>query len=312
MSTTHTTNPSHDDDQLGYQPIQHLKSASGASACAAYTTPGDHEAARQLTNRHLPGLTGAAAVTTDAFTLAQRSLGRVVAANGIAAISGRPGNGKTFTVNDFLHHHPTAVHRQKFWLDMPPRPGTKEVTMRLLRLLGVRFNPRDAQYVLSEELIPHLLGRRIILTIDEAHNLGRAGLQQLRYLHDRCQPLNPGDPGGFAMLLIGSDVDRALAGAAELGSRVTTWIEFAPLDREDMVLAVRSWHPLLKAVPVETLLQVDQRFGRGTWRRWAQLLAALIEVHGRAERRSARTGDPMPDPAALVQAALAAVGQSKR
>ena len=255
--------------------------------------------------RHLAGLTDVAEVRTDTFQLAQVQLARVVRTGGIAAVSGRPGCGKTFSVDYFMRHHPAMDGRVWHWLDMPPKPTTKEVTLRLLRGLGARFNPRDSEYVLTEDLVPLLAGSGMVVVIDEAQNLRAEGLQQLRYLHDRCRPLSPDDPPGWALILVGSTVDRALAGAAELASRVSTWVEFTRLEDQQLIVALRAWSPLLADLPPDVLLRIDARHGRGNWRNWAQFLAAYTDLHTR------RPPNTTEDRKKLVRAALAAVNKNK-
>lgn len=255
--------------------------------------------------RHQPGLRDVAEVHTDTFKLAQLQLGRVVRDGGIAAVSGQPGRGKTFSVDFFLRHHPTMEGRIWHWLDMPPKPTTKEVTLRLLRGLGASFNHRDSEYVLTEDLIPLLGGSGMVVVIDEAQNLRAEGLQQLRYLHDRCRPLSLDDPPGWSLILVGSTVDRALSGAAELASRVSSWVRFPRLEGEQLLVALRAWSPLLTQLPPELLLRIDEQHGRGNWRDWSQFLAAYTDLH---ERRPATTD---AERKRLAAAALAAVNKNR-
>lgn len=243
-----------------------------------------------IAGRHWPGVHDAAQVGTTQFKLAQVQLARVVKTGGIAAVSGAPGNGKTFTVDHFLHHNPVMADRDHVWLDFTKKPTTKAVTLRLSLAIGLRPNSRDSEYVLVEDLIPalkdRLAQRPLVVCIDEAHHLNADGLQTLRYFHDRCMPLRPGDPPGWALLLVGSTVDRALSGAAELRSRVASWIRFTPLQGKDLLLALRAWHPLLAQMDPELLLELDHDHCRGNWRDWAQFLAAYITTH---DKQSATT-----------------------
>jgi hypothetical protein len=247
--------------------------------------------------RHLSGLGAASTVTTRTFKKAQLLLGKTVALNDIAAVSGPPGCGKTFAVDHFVHHHPAMAGRSWHWLEMPPKPTTKEVTQRLMRGLGVPFHRTATEYELTEDLVPILAGTGPVVVIDEAQNLKSDGLQQLRYLHDRGE-------WTWTLILVGSTVDRALAGAAELSSRVSAWVRFAPLTETPLLAALQAWHPVLAAMDPALLLRIDEVHARGNWRYWAQFLRALLDLLDRQP-----TG-AVPDPT-LVSAALAAVARTR-
>lgn len=249
-------------------------------------------------DRHLPGLDAASTVPTQTFRKAQLLLGDTVRLNGIAAVSGPPGCGKTFAVDHFVRTHPVMQGRQWHWLDMPPQPTTKEVTVRLLDAVGEQRPLRATEYELTELLAPALISLRPVVVVDEAQNLKTNGLQQLRYLHDR------GQGRSWTLLLVGSTVNRSLAGAAELGSRVSSWLAFVPLTgTEPLLRALHAWHPLLAATPAELLLRVDAFYARGNFRLWAQFLRALLSL---LEHRPAGT---VPDDH-LISAALASVSPS--
>jgi len=248
--------------------------------------------------RHLPGLSAAATVATKTFQQAQMLLGQTVDLNGIAAVSGKPGCGKTFAVDHFVRTHPSMHGRAWHWLDMPPKPTTKEVTVRLLDALGER-RPRGAtEYELTELLDPALVRLNSVVVIDEAQNLKTDGLQQLRYLHDR------GQSRSWALLLVGSTVKESLNGAAELDSRVSRWLTFKPLTDPDQLLrTLHGWHPVLAATPADLLLRVDEVYARGNFRLWAQFLQTLLFLLGRRPAGTAVDN-------VLVGAALAAVSPS--
>ena len=265
---------------------------------ATPTTPATLTPGEGAGGRHLPGLSTAATVATKTFQQTQMLLGQAVRLNGIAAVSGKPGCGKTFAVDHFVRTHPSMSGRTWHWLDMPPKPTTKEVTVRLLDALGER-RPRGAtEYELTELLDPALIRLSPVVVIDEAQNLKTDGLQQLRYLHDR------GQGRSWALLLVGSTVKEALNGAAELGSRVSRWVTFTPLsDRAQLLQALRGWHPVFEATSADLLLRVDAVYAQGNFRLWAQFLQTLLFL---LERQP-----PGRDPdSRLFAAALAAVSPS--
>lgn len=244
--------------------------------------------------RHLPGLDAANVVKTKAFISAEHKLSSAVSRHGIAVVSGAPGNGKSFTVDRFLRTHPVVTGRTVHWLDMPPNPAPKEVTVRLLSATAIPFNSRDTLYELTELLIPALDGQ--VVVIDEAQNLKQNALQQVRYFHDQGRAMAL----PWALILVGSTIDSAMSRAPELHSRVAARVEFEAMDAESLLRAVRDWHPATAALDPKLVLQVDATYGYGNWRRWGQLLSALLDL-------MSKLPDGTPVTAQHVAAALSVV-----
>lgn len=260
--------------------------------------------------RHWTGLDGVAAVPTQAFEDAQDRLARVTSINGICVVSGPTGSGKSFSADYFIRHHPAATSRPRYWLQLGHKPTVKAVTIRMLEGLGQRPNPRDSEYVLVEDLIPLLCGSNAVVVIDEAQGLSANALQQLRYFHDRCMPFEKGDPPGWTLILVGTTVDRTLAGVAELRNRVAAWATFTKLDDAELLATLRRWHPTLAELPPSWLLQIDRAYCHGNWRHWAQFLAAyLAQQHDQRPQRSESTPQRAQR---LVKQALADVKRQAR
>lgn len=199
-------------------------------------------------------------VPTPAFQKAQLGLAATVAVNDIAAIYGPPGSGKTHAVRHFIDHDPAMAGRTSHWLQMAYRPSPKELAVRLTREFGA--NPgRRPQYELTDFIVEHLTGSNRIIVIDEAHHLPSSGLQYLRYLKDRGGPT-------WTLVLVGSDIDRALKSAGELRSRVSAAVEFGPLTGAGLLTALHHLHPALAALDNQTLRDIDDKFPRGNFRDW--------------------------------------------
>lgn len=240
---------------------------------------------------HLSGLQDASEVATSAFARAQLVLASTVRRNGIAAVHGPPGNGKTFAVRHFLTHNPACLQRPTHWLDMPPNPAAKEVARRLLTDLDIPHSSRDPEYELTELLVPALSNR--VVVIDEAQNLKKNALQQVRYLHDRGN-------ASWALVLVGSTINAALGAAPELSSRLAGRAAFDRMDDVALLRALHAWHPLASTLDPELVLQVNSTYGYGNWRRWAQLLSALLDI------LAAQPAGTVPDQR-HIEAALALV-----
>lgn len=229
---------------------------------------------------------GATSIATKQFRKAQVVLAATVADNDIAAVYGPPGSGKSHAVDHFVQHDPAMAGRTCHWLQMSHRPAPKELLHRLLLDLGGTPG-RHVHYELTELIVDQLRGSGRVVVIDEAHHLTAAGLQQLRYLHDRCAQT-------WALILVGSDINRALGSAGELRSRVSGKAQFTPLTGADMLATVRQLHPALNAVDHDTLRSIDQQFPRGNMRDWVHFTRHATRLGG---------GGPLSGP--VIRAALA-------
>jgi hypothetical protein len=222
-------------------------------------------------SRHLPGLTGATAVPTTAYAMAQYNLARVLRHQDIGVLSGPAGCGKTFALEDFLHHAPAMTGRQYTYLEMSPEPAAKEVTVRLLTAVVGGCDARLPAYLLMDELVAALDGSSRVVVVDEAHNLGVRGLQRLRYLHQRGE-------FSWSLILVGATIAEALFGADELRSRCEGLVVFAPLEGAELLATLKALHPLLAASSHDALRHVNAQFGHGRLRNWAKFLRLALEL----------------------------------
>ena len=212
--------------------------------------------------RHVGGLTHASQVATKPFRSVQVLASDAARLRDIAAFTGDPGLGKTFAV----HYWATHQSLPWVWLDMPPKPSPKEVVVRLTRALQGSCDSRAATYDLVDDLCGLLAEEPRVVIIDEAQNLSREGLSQLRYLHDRAA-------SQFALLFVGATgCAKVLRAHPELHSRVARWVHFEPLRGAELLEALREFHPLLAHADHRLLTQIDERYAKGVFRRWARLL----------------------------------------
>ena len=225
-----------------------------------------------MTAPAVPATSSLALVPTKQFQKAQLGLAATVRSNDIAAVYGPPGSGKTHAVRHFINHDPGMTGRRAHWLQMSYRPSPKELAYRLTEQLGA--NPRGrTQYELVDFIVDHLRDSHDVLVIDEAHHLPSAGLQQLRYLHDRGE-------SSWSLVLVGSDIGKALNSAGELRSRVSAAMAFTPLTDQDLVIALRQLHPALDALGNATLRDIDSKFPRGNFRDWVHFTQHATRLAG--------------------------------
>lgn len=227
-------------------------------------------------DRHLPGLESAQQVATTAFRKTQLLAADAARLHEIAVFTGEPGLGKTFAVDHWVRSQPCPW----VWLDMPPKPSPKEVVVRLTRALQGSCDSRTPAYDLADELCALLAEHSRVVVIDEAQNLAKEGLAQLRYLHDRPDAC-------WALFFVGATgCAQVLKAHPELHSRVARWVHFTPLEGDELLQALRAFHPLLAAADTRLLARIDETYAKGVFRRWARLTEIAVPL---ARRRGDTT-----------------------
>lgn len=217
---------------------------------------------------HLPGLEGAATVETPGLREIRLSVNQLGGCGGIILIDGKPGVGKTYGVRQVLAGLDVRVH----WVDMPDTPKGKEANARIFTAVtGQRPPMRMTEYALTEETVDVLDGLRAVLVIDEAQNMTRSALRQVRYLHDR--------PSTKVLLaLIGTGVGSAVRQVPELDSRVSRRVAVKALNGPQMKELLPQLHPTLAATSLDVLVQLGE-YAKGNLRSWARILEVATSLH---------------------------------
>lgn len=217
---------------------------------------------------HLPGLEGATTVETPGLREIRLAVNQLCDSGGIILIDGKPGLGKTFGTREVLAGLDVRVH----WVDMPDTPKGKEANARIFTAVtGQRPPMRMTEYALTEETVDVLDGLQAVLVIDEAQNMTRSALRQVRYLHDR--------PSTKVLLaLIGTGVGAAVRQVPELDSRVARRIAVKALNGTQMKELLPQLHPALEATSLEVLVQLGE-YAKGNLRDWARILEVASSLH---------------------------------
>jgi len=217
---------------------------------------------------HLPGTPGAAVVETLPLRQVRLAVQRASEVSGIVAIHGGVGLGKTFSVDLACQASPLPV----FWVDMPNRPKGREAVARVFESVsGRRVDLRRNAFMMLYDVQDLLTEKPCILVVDEAQNMSKESLRQLRYLHDRTET-------SFVLVLVGFGVERVLAAEVpELASRVCRWVAFKPISPKTIDGVITKYHPLFAATepPVRQLLL--QAAG-GHFRKWARILEVALSL----------------------------------
>jgi len=210
--------------------------------------------------RHIGGLTKAKTINTDGFRGIQLDLATSGGRSGLYVVDGAPGVGKTFAVSTYLAEHEISA----CWADMPDTPKGKEATQRIYRAVtGSQPSHRITEFELTERTVEALSESSAALVIDEAQNLTRSALKQVRYLLDRQTTRTP-------IILIGSGIQTVIANVPELLSRVARYRPVLPIPTSSTLDLISSFHPVFSGPDPEALATLH-RYARGNLRRWARI-----------------------------------------
>lgn len=198
-------------------------------------------------------------------------------ARDIGVIYGPSGCGKSYSARA-ASAQVAASGVAVIWLDMPPRPSPKAVTVRLSRAVSGECDHRQPEYVLTDELVERLAIDQRLVVIDEAQNLDTNGLNQLRYLHDRPD-------ANWGLLLAGTHaLDHVVRAAPELTTRVARSVEFGPLSGDALYRALAQAHSMFGATAEALIDEIDELFAHGVFRLWARLANASLALWERGGR----------------------------
>ena len=221
----------------------------------------------QITADHLPGTEGSQILTTPGLRLVGHTAQQLLGTRSVVLVDGQPGVGKTFATRHVLSQATIPV----CWADMPDTPKGKEANARIYQAVtGQRPPTRMTEYALTEETVAVLDGLTAVIVIDEAQNMTRNALRQIRFLHDR--------PSTTALfILIGSGVINTVRGVPELDSRTSRRIPIEPLSGKKLKELVPQLHPILENTDDAILHRLAQH-AQGNLRSWARLVEVGLAV----------------------------------
>lgn len=222
--------------------------------------PGPGEIGQQL--QHLPGLpAGMPTLETAGFRKTQQVATQAIEDDEIAAFTGDAGLGKTFAV-DYAARMSGVPW---VWVQIGPAPRPKEVVARLLNEITGSWQP-GTLYELTGQVVSELSEQRHVVVIDEAQNLNKPGLDQIRLLHDIT-------PAGFPLFLVGGRSCAAtICSDPQLEDRVGGWVQFKPLTGSELFTILDAYHPFFSATDPHLIAELDKRYAKGVIRRWSRIL----------------------------------------
>ncbi|MBW5481830.1 ATP-binding protein [Streptomyces bambusae] len=157
---------------------------------------------------------GARVVSTAGVAAVVEAVGHTVAARGVGCVFGERGVGKTVAVQQALHLLPDRVPVWRAVVGV--KPGLPQMRASLLEALGLAAGSLAHRAQPADRALGEALRRPGVLFLDDAQRLSPPLLDYLRLLWD--------EPGtAAALLLCGAGVERVIARAPALRSRVLTW-----------------------------------------------------------------------------------------
>jgi DNA transposition AAA+ family ATPase len=190
--------------------------------------------------------------------------GRVLlGSNRIAFFDGPPGTGKTTTALALA----ARVERPVAVVTMSFRPAPLEVLRRVIEAL-TGAPGSGTKSAMEDDAVRLLQGWGGLLIVDEVQNCGAAGIQTLRYLHDRSGCT-------FAMLLVGWQALATIREHPDLQSRVITQLVFEPLSGTDLYTYLKACYPELGETPQAVLQRVNDTLAHGNLRDWRNFIETV-------------------------------------
>jgi hypothetical protein len=190
---------------------------------------------------------------------------------GMGCVIGEAGMGKTFSIATGL-----TLNKQidYVYISFPPESTARLVSQKLVEALsGEAATKIERNEILRLRATSLLRSRQPMVIVDEAQNLDRQGIENLRYLHDVCSC-------SFPILLSGGDgCWEVLSAEKMLESRIHEYVAHRRLCETDVVDILPNYHPLWTDADPELIRHIDARRCRGEFRRWAGFTAkAELEV----------------------------------
>jgi DNA transposition AAA+ family ATPase len=146
-----------------------------------------------------------------------------------------------------------------------PESATAPAAQWEVMTTAITGTARGTARAMQNQCRDYLVEVPTLLIVDEAQHLTHAALRQLRWLWTSHIPK-------FAIVLAGSELEEHLLGEKSVYTRVNRRILLREHSPEHMLDLVRRSDPALADTDPELLQLIEEAYGHGVWRHWAELM----------------------------------------
>ncbi|MGW7086578.1 AAA family ATPase [Streptomyces sp. NPDC054871] len=205
---------------------------------------------------------GAHVVATRQLGEVTEALAHTVAARGVLCLYGDPGQGKTVALYQALRLLPQRMPVRRAVVGV--KLALPQLRAALLTAFSLPVKALTSRTDAADRALLEVLAEPAVLVIDDAQRIGAPELDYLRLLADAPATRT-------SLVLCGAGVERTLARAPALASRVLTWQHIPRLDPAQVPGVLRLFHPLWHTAADADLLHTDQTYAHGNFRTWAKI-----------------------------------------
>ena len=228
---------------------------------------------------HLKGLGDMPIVETDKLLETRVRVAEASLENAVMVVAGPVGLGKTFAVARAVESVATdaGLPAKVTWLELTRTTHHARLLEEIyVSVLGVEPTRQTKPRILFGELAEALESEHRIVVVDEAHNLARPALLELRGFHDRPDSV-------FALIIVGTPrLDDRISG--EMRSRASLRVDFDSLNDDSIVDLLCRYDPIFETADPKRLRRLNMSRAHGEFRWWAKFLLRA--------RRYSQTEDP--------------------
>jgi hypothetical protein len=239
----------------------------------------------------LPGTEGARFVETDDYLWLRSAMRDAYAVNGIVALIGERGLGKTYSAYRAAGE---VAGSPPAYLEIPPDPIGKELERDMIQRVTLDYDVRATRAQMRSDLREMGAMHRYISLLDEIERAQGYGIELVRYLWTQ-------HGNQVTYVLIGTDLGHFLAANPALASRVTRTRRFREWTPDEAIEIAPRYHDLFKGASPKLLRHIYDHHAGGSFRRWGHVVeGCLAEMRDTGATRLSR---------ALVDAAWARHGE---
>ena len=214
---------------------------------------------------HLAGTSGALDVDTDEYLDTRTAIRDACAVNGIVAVIGDWGLGKT----NACYRAALELDIIPAYLELAPERLGKELEQHMIERVSEGYDTRRTRSQMRADLRTIGASNRFVFILDEVERSAGYGIELIRYLWTQVD-------NQVTFVLIGSKLDPFLDANPALKGRITRFRRFAEWTPAQTIEIIPRYHPLFGPASPGLLRHIYDRYTGGRFRSWARMLEACL------------------------------------